>query len=77
MAKRSSGKHGLKIGWSMKGRLLIAPNGGECFAGSWFSGLPLLFQTRLEVNDSADDVDHETQGSSQPGGGGFIQDYVL
>ena len=46
---------------------------GECFAGSWFSGLPLLSQTRLEVNDSADDVDPETQGSSQPGGGGLYR----
>ena len=48
----------------------MASNLGECFAGSWFSGLPLLSQTRLEVNDSADDVDPESQGSSQPGGGG-------
>ena len=45
----------------------MASNLGECFAGSWFSGLPLMFQTRLEVNDSADGVDPETQGSSQPG----------
>ena len=47
----------------------MASNLGERFAGSWFSGLPLLSQTRLQVNDSADDVDPETHGSSQPGGG--------